>query len=187
MLPPPGSATVEVPSLRNPGSATTHEYLKWIKGHFSEQFCFERQIDNFEKLAFISYLLLQSYQRNGKLNFMFLVAPAFLKLERLILSLVCLYGWLFTCGQLCPLFTTGGSWDFLKLDWFTWLLSFLPIIYNRWLMRFFKIRLVYLTFELFANNPGKCFCLGYQPVTQKSNKPDKWLRSDTMLKSILVL
>ena len=53
----------------------------------------------------------------------------------------------------------------------------MPIIYNRWLMRFFLIRLVYLTFELFASNPGKCFkiCLG-----------DKWLRSDTMLKSILV-
>ena len=64
----------------------------------------------------------------------------------------------------------------------------MSIIYTRWLMRFFKIRLVYLTFELFFSNPGKCFkfCLGYQPVTQNSNKPDKWLRSDTMLKSILV-
>ena len=90
----------------------------------------------------------------------------FLKAERLILSLVCLYGWLLACllvcGQLYPSFTPGGSWDFLKLERFTWLLSFLPII------------------------QANVFCLGYQPVTQKSNKPDKWLRSDTMLKSILV-
>ena len=33
----------------------------------------------------------------------------------------------------------------------------MPITNTRWLMRFFKIRLVYLTFELFSSNPGKFF------------------------------
>ena len=72
----------------------------------------------------------------------------FLKEDRLIFSLLCLYACLFVC--LCPWFRPGGSWCDFLLDWFHSLLScflviqefFFSIINTRWLMvGFFKIRL----------------------------------------------